>query len=800
MKKIHLIGNAHLDPVWLWQWQEGLAEIKATFRSALDRMKEFENYKFTSACSMYYMWIEKSDKKMFEEIVQRVKEGRWCIAGGWFIQPDCNIPCGEAFARHALISQRYFKEKFGVTAHTGYNADSFGHNGSIPKLLKNSGMDNYIFMRPMPHEKNLPQSLFAWESMDGSRVTTYRIPQYYNIDINRFDVFRDIVKDDENYDIMGFFGVGNHGGGPTIELLARMERELGEEYIYSTPNEYFDAVKNLDLPVVTDDLQFHAKGCYSACSQIKEGNRKSENEVLTAEIYSVLSNHLIGTEYPSDELSKAWKNILFNQFHDILGGCSIREAYTDAGYLHSEAVSIAQRNSNFALQQISWNIDTMDGKELKTFKNCVRLDPSWHCEENIGTPVVVFNPLAHPVKACITIRDMANYVTDNGGNTVPSQTIRDSKTNVRDKFCTAFSAEIPAMGYSIYRMYFEKENDANVKNPLICTDNSIENAFIKLTLDPESGELSSVYDKINGRELLSQSSKTLFVDETHCDTWAHDIKEFKNLVGVFEKGSIKLIEQGPVRAVIRSEMKLFDTVIIRDYTLEAESNAVKVKVKIDFHEKHKMLKFSLPVNSENPKAYAQIPFGYIERPTDGSEQPCGSWIAMCGQNGGLGMANSSKYSFDADNNVLTLTILRGAMYADHFGERDEFCEYMEQGEHRFEYSIFPFDSFADCQTKADELNNKPTAVIETFHKGILPTEFSAISVSEPNIIVTALKKHEDSDALILRCYEAENKYTDVNIKIFEREINTHFSHNEVKTFIIDKNSFTEADFMEWEMK
>ena len=189
MGKVHLIGNAHLDPVWLWQWQEGLMEVKATFRSALDRMNEFPDFKFTSACSAYYMWIEKSDKKMFDEIVKRVKEGRWNLVGGWFIQPDCNIPSGESFARHALISQRYFEEKFGVRANTGYNVDSFGHNGNLPQILKKSGMDNYVFMRPMPHEKNIPSDLFDWESMDGSRVRTFRIPEFYNIDQTRYHVF-----------------------------------------------------------------------------------------------------------------------------------------------------------------------------------------------------------------------------------------------------------------------------------------------------------------------------------------------------------------------------------------------------------------------------------------------------------------------------------------------------------------------------------------------------------------------------------------------------------------------------------
>ena len=797
MKKIHLIGNAHLDPVWLWNWQEGFAEIKATFRSALDRMKEFEDYKFTSACSLYYMWIEKSDKKMFAEIVQRVKEGRWCIVGGWYIQPDCNLPCGEAFARHALVSQRYFKEKFGKIAKCGYNVDSFGHNGSIPKLMRNSGMENYVFMRPMPHEKELPQNLFLWESMDGSRVTAYRLPHFYNIDSSRFEEFYKIVSPEENYDIMAFYGVGNHGGGPTVELMDKMKRELGEEYVYSTPNEYFESVKGVDLPIVKDDLQFHAKGCYIACSQIKEGNRNSENAILETEIYSVISNHLIGTEYPEEEILRAWKNIMFNQFHDILGGCSIREAYKDAGYMHSEAMAIAQRNTNFALQQISWNIDTMDGKELKAYKQAGSPIVSWRCEENIGTPIVVFNSLANAVKACVTVKDVPEYVTDRDGNVVPMQIVRDSKTDGENKYCVAFAAEVPAMGYTVYRMYFKDKKETEDKSSFICTDNSLENEFIRLAFNEKSGELKSIFDKKNKKELLSGETQTLFADETKCDTWAHDIKEFKDVVGVFEKGSVRLTESGPVRATVRSEMKLFNTKIIRDYTLEAHSNVVKVSARIDFHEKHKMLKFSVPVNAETCKAYAEIPFGYIERPTDGTEQCCGKWIAMHHAVGGIGMSNTSKYSFDADKNVLSLTILRGALYADHFGHRDEFCEFMEQGEHKFEYSIFPFESFSDCEIKAEELNNKPTVVVETFHKGALPTEFSAISVSEKNIITTALKQGEDG-GLVLRCYEAENIDTDVRINILGTEIKTHFSHNEVKTFLMKDEKITETDFMEWE--
>lgn len=799
-RKIHLIGNAHIDPVWMWQWQEGFAEIKATFRSALDRMKEFDDFKFTSACSSYYMWIEKSDKAMFEEIVARVKEGRWNIVGGWFLQADCNIPSGESFARHALISQRYFKEKFGIHVQTGYNVDSFGHNGNLPQILQNSGMHNYVFMRPQEHEKDLPNRLFEWKSMDGSSVRAYRVPFVYNIDITRYHFMKQIEALEEKQDIMMFYGVGNHGGGPTIELLDKLHRDITDDYVFSTADEYFEAVKNVEIPVVQDDLQFHAKGCYSACSQIKEGNRRAENELISAEKYAVLSSQLMQTAYPSEELERAWKNTLFNQFHDILDGCSIREAYEDAAVVHGEAISIASRNQNYSLQQISWNIDTMDGKELKLYTRNDLLPREYTCEERIGTPIVVFNPLAYPVKNTVHVRRMPKFMTDSEGNEIPTQVVRDSRSNNRDKYATLFMAEVPAFGYRVYRMYFEQEATQSFKNEFVCTNNSMENEFIKVAFNEKTGELSSVFDKEKGQELLLKDTKTVFMDETAYDTWAHDVYEFQNIVGTFTEGKVALIENGPIRATIRSRMKLFDTEIIRDYSILAGSKKVDVKTKVDFHEKHKMLKFTFPTRVQNGKAIAKIPFSFIERSTDGAEHVCGEWFALHDENIGLSIANSSKYSFDAKAHELSLTVLRGAIYNDHYAgeERDEFCEFMEQGIHRFEYSISPFESISQSQKEAELLNHKFSLVYETFHKGKLPTEFSGISVSKENIVITAIKKHEDDDSIIIRAYETENKDTEVEIRLFDFCFRTQFAHNQIKTFKLSKGRVKECNFMEWE--
>ena len=230
--KIHLIGNAHLDPAWLWRWTEGFAEIKATFQSALDRLAEFPEFVFTCAAASYYQWVEENAPEMFAAIRRRVAEGRWIIAGGWWVQPDCNIPCGESFVRHGLYSQRYFREKFGVIAQVGYNVDSFGHNGMLPQILQKSGMDSYVFSRPGDDEKELPGHVFWWESPDGSRVLAFKIPFSYgqwvpweetrpgDAEARKLQETLKLAAD-EQIAFMNFYGVGNHGGGPTIASLKR---------------------------------------------------------------------------------------------------------------------------------------------------------------------------------------------------------------------------------------------------------------------------------------------------------------------------------------------------------------------------------------------------------------------------------------------------------------------------------------------------------------------------------------------------------------------------------------------------
>lgn len=778
MAYLHLIGNAHLDPVWLWRWQEGFSEILATFRSALDRMKEFPDFKFTSACAVYYEWVEKIDPAMFEEIRQRVAEGRWNIAGGWYLQPDCNIPDGESFARHALLAQRYFKEKFGVMAKTGYNVDSFGHNASLPQILKKSGMSNYVFMRPSEGETDIQEHVFRWKSPDGSEVTAFRIPKVYNIDLSRLEILHEIKEkaESENRDYMAFYGVGNHGGGPTIRLIDEMNKLDIPDMVYSTPDDYFEHLNKDGLPVIADELQHHARGCYSLGTFIKTNNRRCESSLLAAERFCVMAKRLVQADYPHKKLTKAWKNLLFNQFHDILGGCIIKSAYRDAGYLYGETMSITEQETHAALQKISGHIDTLQGESLPAYKTHDHWQMWQH--EVLGTPVVVFNPHMWAVKAVVEVGGTVTKVTDCRNDEIPFQRVRGEQTNVEDKYKTAFLAEVAPYGYAVYRVFSEKPCEAAFQNELRTEQYALENSVIRVEFDRRTGDVCRFYDKKNGKELISKPCSAVVLDETESDAWAHNKVCLGVEIGSFDTPECSIIEEGPVRATMRVQTRYADSLLQRDYTITCGSDMVTVKTKVDFHEKHRVLKFCFPVM--DAAVTAKIPFGAISRKTEKSEEPCGSWIAA----GGLVVANDSKYGYDVLDGAVRLTVLRSAIYADHYGSRDALCEYMEQGVHECSYAIFPYKSNAHAQRRADELNIGVYTVLTGFHGGTLPQEGSYFHTDAENIIVTAVKEGEDGGD-ILRFYEADGKNSEMRLTLFDKEYKMDVAHNEIITLSSD---------------
>lgn len=799
---LHMIGNAHLDPVWLWQWQEGFQETKATFRSALDRMKESDDFMFTSSSAANYEWIENNEPEMFEEIKQRIKEGRWEIVGGWWVQPDCNIPGGESFVRQGLYGQHYFQEKFGVTAKVGYNVDSFGHHGMLPQILKKSGMDQYIFMRPSPQEKGLPGRLFWWESDDGSQVLTFRIPFEYCTWGKELDkhVRRTAgeLRDPYN-DLMCFYGVGNHGGGPTKENIESV-RKLNEDpefpsLKFSTPNRFFAelADKNASFPVVHDDLQHHASGCYAVHSGVKQWNRQSENLLMKTEKFSSVANWLTGQSYP--DLSRAWKNVLFNQFHDILAGTSLEAAYEDARDAYGEANTIASRGLNYAIQSLSWRIDIEEEEGMK--------------------PIVVFNPHSWESKVNVELeigglRD-SDVLVNEEGQQVAMQSVQSAATS-GGRYRLSFIAELPPLGYRVYKIL--KNQQKQSYRPIKATDHMLENSQYRVEIDPETGFVTSLYDKEKNLELFEGPAARPVVIDDHSDTWSHNVLHYQEEVGQFKAVSVKRVEHGPVKSVIRVKSEFGKSTLVQDFTMYPDLDQIDVHVTVNWQETFKVLKLKFPVNIIFRKGTYEIPYGHIVRECNGEEEPGQSWIDISGTHPGTGemyglsLLNDGKYSFDMLNKEMSITVLRSPIYAHHdplVPDPGGHYTFIDQGIQRFTYSLLPHKgNWETAQTvrKAAELNQRPETVIETYHKGSLPQKDSFLSVDAENVIVSVLKKAEDNNDLILRCYETANHATETVIQLpkWGRTIDTAFKPGEIKTFRIPKNQedpVIETNMLEW---
>ncbi|MEI6916330.1 MAG: alpha-mannosidase, partial [Armatimonadota bacterium] len=363
---LHAIGNSHIDPVWLWRWNEGLESIRSTFRSALDRLNEYPDFVFTTSSAAFFDQLEHVEPEMLEDIKARVKEGRWEIVGGWWVEPDCNIPCGESLVRQALYGQTYFQKTFGVMAKIGFNPDTFGHPGTLPQILEKAGLDYYAFLRPMQNEKILDGPVFRWRSVDGSEVLASRIERAYCTWFDDETQLEEHVQINHNArpsylkDYTVWYGVGNHGGGPTKKNLDVLAAHGDKEPVVklSSLNGYFESIERelksaevgIALPEVTEELQHHARGCYSVHSEVKRLNRKTEHLLITAEKFASVACALLGREYPLDKLTSAWHGLLYNQFHDILAGSSLSEGYDDARDLYGHSRTIGAAVLEYSLQ------------------------------------------------------------------------------------------------------------------------------------------------------------------------------------------------------------------------------------------------------------------------------------------------------------------------------------------------------------------------------------------------------------------------------------------------------------------
>lgn len=819
-KSIHLIGNAHLDPTWLWRWQEGCSEVLQTFRSALDRLNEYNDFIFTCSSAAHYKWVEDIDPEMFKEIQQRVKQGRWVIVNGWWVQADCNMPSCESYARQALYSQLYYYEKFGKICHTGYNVDSFGHNGMMPQLLKKGGMTAYVMMRPNKKENpDIPENLFWWDSADGSRILTYRIPSSYGVS-GSMSLTKEIERlseriEETGHGMMLFYGVGNHGGGPTKSdlnfLISNMKAEGYHELEFSSPDDYFNEMcqEELDLPIFTDDLQHHASGCYSATSLIKHINRKSENLLGAAEKWDTVSAIEFNSKPSSLELKEAWLDVCYNQFHDIMCGCSIMESYEDAKEFGGHALTLAARAYNNATLRISRNIDTWIDGVSDAIDEEVRHHTGAH--QNIPRPVVVFNPTSFAIELPVRAYHPSSSVKDSDGKPVVFQNVRSSRSN-DTHLDTAFLANVPPLGYAVYWLTLDISLHAEdlVKPPANFT---LENEHLKVKFDKATGFISSLINKESGTEYCDDKFLAIptVINDDDTDTWAHNRFTFHDIKGLMELVSIEKVEAGALQSVIRTKHKFNESYLTQEFILAKNQKTIRVECKALWQEDFTMLKMAFPLEGTDAISTYEIPSGFIKRPVNGEEEPSLSWADLTlslkdGNRAGITVMSDSKYSYDCPGNELRLTCLRNVIFADHYSPRpDADFNFTDEGMQRFVYGIYVHEGEAEASDAAKEahlLNNLPNIAViaESYHKGNLPQKKSYMTVNAENVIVTAVKLCEDNSGdLIIRLYECSGKATRCMLmsELFDNGFWFDIGKSEIKTFRVQRDGkVLDVNFLE----
>ena len=776
---IRAVGNSHIDMAWLWPWTETVEVVRNTFRSVLDLMREYPDFKFTMSSARTYEWMQEKYPDIYHEIEQRVKEGRWEIIGGMWVEPDLNMPDGESLVRQILVGKRYFQKNFGVDVKIGWNPDSFGYNWQLPQIYKRSGMDYFVTQKLMwAHEfTTFPYKYFWWQAPDGSRLLTY-FPHDYADPIDAEPLGSQIAtwmpsmygpKIPDKPEMMHLYGVGDHGGGPTRVMLDHAEalRAPGTVFPkleFSFASEFFaDMEKKLpsmQVPTWNGELYFqYHRGVFTTQAETKRRIRRSEENVLNAEKVASLAS-LYGTAYPQELMTDTWKKLLFDHFHDIMPGSGIAVNYLDA----KRNLEIADRAANdvtFAsLREIAAHVNT----------------------QGDGAPVMLFNSLSWPrqevaeVKAQLPTPVKQIEVVDWKGRSVPSQLLSLDADTHRVHFLVL--ASTPSFGFETY--FVRPQGTPPAASTLKASADTLENEYLRVRIDPKSGCMTSLFDKRSGTESLAPAEtdtggpKTstcgnllqTFVDKPQrWDAWNIDADFEKQHWDLDKADEVKLIESGPLRAVIRVTNHFQNSTFVRDVILYAGMPRVDVKMRAEWHEKHILLKVAFPVSAHSDKATYEIPFGSVERPTTRNtpaeqaqfEVPAQRWADISDGTHGLSLLNDCKYGYDAKGNVLRLSLLRSPEWPD---------PHADEGHHEFTYSLYPHGgNWKEALTirQGYELNYHLLALPVGIHQGTNAPVQSFVQVLSDNIIVTALKKSEDENALTLRFYEWAGKGGDVRI-------------------------------------
>src|SRR5579871_549782 len=790
---IRMTGNSHIDAAWLWPWTETVDVVRRTFGSAVQLLDEFPQATYTQSAAAYSEWIFEKYPSLHEQIVDRVKQGRWEMVGGMWVEPDLNMPDGESLVRQLLVGKRFFKEKFGVDVRIGWNPDSFGYNWQLPQIYKKSGIDYFVTQKMAWNDTNqLPLKIFWWQSPDGSRVLTY-FPHDYVNEIDPLRMARDLaasqVLNPGATEMMHLFGMGDHSGGVTRAMLEDGVRWSNPETVFpktafGIAQGFFSDIETktdtdhapvwnyktlaaghtdlpspaagkFSLPVWNDELYFeYHRGVFTTQAQHKRNMRESEEQLLNAEKFSSLA-WLSGAAYPGKQLTEAWKKVLFNQFHDLAAGSGIGQIYRDAQRDYDDVRLVSEQATLQALHTIEGQIDTRPRKD--------------------STPIVVFNPLGWertdlvsvhvqlpgPVKGTIGI------VNAEGQPQLVQVLSKDTTLNQYDLLVEA--KNVPSVGY---RVLFATGETTPAPSDLKVHGLTLENSALRVTVDPKTGCITSLYNKKSDFEAIAPNAcgneLIAFQDKPRdYDAWNIDSDFDRVFTKLDMIDSVKVTEDGPLRATIQVIRTWQNSKFVQDISLYAGIDRVDVHSEFDWHESHILLKAAFPLAAASDEATYEIPYGSIERPTTRKnrfenakfEVPALRWADLGDGKHGFSLINESKYGYDGKDNVLRMSLLRSPTWPDPDADR---------GHHSFNYSLYPHDGDwkrALTVRRGYEFNYKLMALQVPGHAGVLPASHSFVGIKQDDVVLTAVKKAEDSDSLLLRFYEWAGQDGKVEIQV-----------------------------------
>ncbi len=824
-KKLYLVCNAHLDPVWLWEWEEGAAEALSTFRTAVQLCEEFEGFVFCHNESLLYGWVEMYDPELFVKIQKMVSRGRWHIMGGWYVQPDCNMPSGESLVRQILIGRNYFAKKFGSNPETAINFDPFGHTRGLVQILKKSGYTSYLFCRPDAHELELPADDFIWIGYDGSTILAHRARHHYNSQKGKAGKKTEewLAGNVERVTGLLLWGIGNHGGGASREDLLALRKLMAStkdrDILHATPEAYFDELKpNQDLyPKWEKDLNPWAVGCYTSMALVKQKHRLLENTYFKTEKMATHVSLEGLMTYPKKELQKALEDLLFCQFHDILPGSSIPEVEEDV------------------LRKIGHGLEILSQIKMRAF---FRLLGGQARAEEGEFPVLVYNP--HPFSVTTTIvcefqppepnTDpdifLMPEMEDESGNEIPLQLEQESSNiSVDMRKRIVFLADLKPSQMNRYTCRLKTVDPPPGLKAANDSTFNLKTDSLEVSLDPETGYMDKY--AVNGEDFLKAGSFRLLVCKDNPDPWGMLVRSFREVEGVFtllsgersawfsgvsvkELPPVRIVENGPVRTVIEAVFQYNSSYACVTYVLPKKGTELEFKIRVQWNERDRMLKLSVPSMFTKGTCRGQVAYGVEEFERFGEELVAQKWVAAVSSDKlkALTVINSGTYGFDFSEGELRLSLLRSPSYAGHPVEsksivpQNRFRPRIDLGERMFQFWIKGgnADGLLSGIDRSALVKNETPFALCCFPSGEGKGHTPGIILSENVVQLASFKMAENENRLVLRLFEPTGKKrsTHVDIPSLNLSFEVSLKKFEIKTFAIDikTKEIIETDLLE----